>query len=138
MQDHSPPPAVATPDPTDLLPLRAAAKLIPSRRGGRPCAVSTLWRWSLTGSRGIKLRTWRLGATICTTAAALREFIERCSLQAAPSPTPAPFPNPVTSDLRQAEAQAVLAAAGIIRATDPVQAPTDSHGRRGRRKGCRS
>lgn len=59
------------------LPLVEAARLIPSRRRGRPCSVTTLYRWSGVGCRGIVLETIQIGATRCTSAAALQRFFAR-------------------------------------------------------------
>ncbi len=125
---------------TDLLPLRMAAKMIPSRRAGRPCNVATVWRWATAGSRGVRLRTWRLGGSLCTTADAVREFVAALS---AADPICAHAPGPVAtspvSTVGQAAAEAVLIDAGILPAQgDAVQAldkPADKP-RRGRR-GCR-
>jgi hypothetical protein len=76
-----------------LLSLTQAAKLpiFASRRSGRPINVSTLWRWSTTGIRGIRLETIKAGGTRATTLAAIERFFrtltDRRDDQSLPTPT---------------------------------------------------
>jgi hypothetical protein len=60
-----------------LFPLALAAKKIPGRRPGKSISRSTLERWRTKGLRGIVLQTVRVGATVCTCDAWIREFVER-------------------------------------------------------------
>jgi hypothetical protein len=69
------------PDP--LIRLTDAAKLpwLPARRGGGRLNLATLWRWALKGLRArdgttVKLQAIRVGETLCTSEAWLREFFD--------------------------------------------------------------
>lgn len=79
----------ATPPLAELIPLRELARRLPPRRAGRPVHVSCLWRWVTAGVRGHKLPVWKIGATPCSTEAALLAFISATS-QVAEAPAPAP------------------------------------------------
>lgn len=59
----------------ELLTFAEAAKVLPQRRGGSKVAISTLWRWSRRGSRGVVLRTIRIGGAVYTSREALMDFI---------------------------------------------------------------
>jgi hypothetical protein len=54
--------------------LSQAAASLPRRRRGRKTHVSTLYRWTASGCRGVKLRSVQIGATRCTTREWLAEF----------------------------------------------------------------
>jgi hypothetical protein len=56
-----------------------AADSIPRRRRGCKCHVSTLFRWSTAGCRGVVLETIQIGGTRCTSQEALQRFFERLS-----------------------------------------------------------
>lgn len=60
---------------SEFLTFAQAARLLPRRRNGRPCSPSTLWRWHRNGLDGVFLAAWRVGATWCTTEAAIQEFV---------------------------------------------------------------
>lgn len=62
-------------DGEELLTFTQAAKVLPQRRGGSKVAISTLWRWSRRGSRGVVLRTVRVGGAVYTSREALVDFI---------------------------------------------------------------
>ncbi|MGC8552929.1 MAG: DUF1580 domain-containing protein [Phycisphaerae bacterium] len=59
-----------------LIRLHDVPKLpwLPARRANTRLHFSTLYRWAITGQRGRKLRTERVGATLCTTETWLHEF----------------------------------------------------------------
>src|SRR5689334_16919503 len=59
----------ATQDPSlsELITLAQAADELPRRRGGRKTHRATLYRWTDTGCRGVKLQFTQVGATRCTT-----------------------------------------------------------------------
>lgn len=57
--------------------LAAAALLVPRRRAGRKCSVSTVYRWTSTGCRGIVLESIQIGATRCTSEEALARFFQK-------------------------------------------------------------
>jgi hypothetical protein len=56
--------------------LTQAAALIPPRRRGRKTSVSTLFRWSKSGCRGVILPTIQVGGSRCTSTEALQWFCE--------------------------------------------------------------
>ena len=62
-----------------VISLNEAAKhpSLPRRRRGKRPHVSTLYRWSTAGIKGIKLETLRVGATLCTSLEAVQRFAER-------------------------------------------------------------
>src|SRR5262245_32119544 len=66
------------------LPLRQAARLLPSRRAGKPTHVATLYRWAQRGLRGVRLETLQVGGTLCTSREALQRFFERLSKNPGP------------------------------------------------------
>jgi hypothetical protein len=63
----------------DVLTLAQAADGLPRRRAGRKTDVSTLYRWSTAGCRGVLLETIQVGGTRCTSREALQRFFERLS-----------------------------------------------------------
>src|SRR3954452_15249422 len=62
-----------------LLTLAQAAEQLPRRRKGRKTHVSTLYRWTTAGCRGVRLDTIQVGATRCTSREALQRFFEQLS-----------------------------------------------------------
>lgn len=62
-----------------LITLGEASKLFPRRRNGAKPHLSTLWRWCINGFRGTKLEHVRVGASLCTTRAAVKQFIASMS-----------------------------------------------------------
>jgi hypothetical protein len=62
-----------------LISLAQAANELPRRRRGRKTHVSTLFRWTTAGCRGIVLETLQVGGTRCTSKEALQRFFERLS-----------------------------------------------------------
>src|SRR5688572_11109360 len=94
-----------------VIPLSAAAREVPNRDSGRGVNISTVWRWALKGSRGVKLETCFCGGIRMTSREALQRFYERVTAAADGEEAP------VHSD-RQREraienAKATLLAAGI-------------------------
>lgn len=78
-------------DREEYIPLRVAAKLVPSgRRLGRPVHISTLVRWTKRGVRGKRLATFLIGATRYTTKAALDQFLAELNEGALPPKLVAP------------------------------------------------
>ncbi|MCY2953778.1 MAG: DUF1580 domain-containing protein [Planctomycetota bacterium] len=72
-------------------------------------AFSTVWRWSMRGSGGVKLETLRIGRTLCTSEEALKRFFARLTDPSASSTTRTPTQR--QRDVERAEAE--LAAARI-------------------------
>src|SRR5262245_16109387 len=57
--------------------VHAATHEVPILRRGRRTHISTLYRWTKTGCRGVKLDYVQCGATRCTSREALSRFFER-------------------------------------------------------------
>jgi hypothetical protein len=62
-----------------ILTLSQAADELPRRRRGRKAHVSTVFRWSTAGCKGVVLETLQIGGTRCTSREALQRFFERLS-----------------------------------------------------------
>ncbi len=63
-----------------------AAKKLPKARNGKKIHVSTIYRWSVGGSKNhageiVRLETIKIGGTTCTSLEALQRFFERLSSQ---------------------------------------------------------
>ena len=94
-----------------VLPLTAAARELPSRSGALGVNVSTVWRWSLRGIRGVRLETVLVGGIRMTSREALQRFFS-----AATAAANGETPSAQTCKQRQRaidEAEAELSAAGI-------------------------
>jgi hypothetical protein len=100
-QKDSPPPPGDFALPVDLIPIRAATGLLPSRRPGKRLALSTLYRWLAQG----RLRSWKLvGGRFVSRREVLGLMREE---------QPARLPEPaVARERAQAEALEQLRAAG--------------------------
>ncbi|MGD0138691.1 MAG: DUF1580 domain-containing protein [Tepidisphaeraceae bacterium] len=85
---------------------------LPSRRGGAKLHVSTAWRWAMRGVRGHKLRTVRVGGTLCTQETWLRDFFEALA-DTAPGPDRAITRTPLRRQHEIAAAQKRLKEQGI-------------------------
>jgi hypothetical protein len=95
-----------------LISLADATKVLPARRGGKRPHVSCIYRWTVSGCKGIKLESLQVGGTRCTSREALGRFFERLSLSVDPDanrPT-VRTPNRRARDVAQAERE--LNAAG--------------------------
>jgi hypothetical protein len=60
----------------DLLEIDEAPRRIPQHRG-RPVHISTIYRWSQKGVRGVRLETALIGGRAYTSAEALDRFFDR-------------------------------------------------------------
>lgn len=60
-----------------ILTLAEAARRLPHRRRGRKTSVSTLYRWTVSGCRGVILEHIQIGGTRCTSTHALQRFFDR-------------------------------------------------------------
>jgi hypothetical protein len=67
----------------DTMSLTQAARRLPRLRAGRPVHPSTVWRWALSGLRGVRLETAMVGGVRVTSAAALRRFFDAVSANSA-------------------------------------------------------
>jgi hypothetical protein len=66
----------------NLITLAEAARLCPRRRRGRPSHVSSIYRWSTNGCRGVRLETIQVGGTRCTSREALARFFQVLTVEA--------------------------------------------------------
>src|SRR3954452_21551908 len=86
-----------------LLTLAQAAAELPRRRQGRKTHVSTLYRWTVSGCRGVVLESIQIGATRCTSREALNRFFDRLT-NSGGTGEGAPTQRSVTQRQRQTEA----------------------------------
>lgn len=61
----------------EIISLANATKRLPVRRAGKKPHVSTLYRWTDQGCRGVVLESIQIGGTRCTSVEALERFFER-------------------------------------------------------------
>jgi len=73
-----------------LITLTEAARGLPRRRAGRKTNVSTLYRWSVGGCRGVILETLQVGGVRCTSREALQRFFEALTMPAQQRPVVVP------------------------------------------------
>ena len=59
-----------------LVSLNEAARSLPARRGGKRPHVSCLYRWTVSGCKGVILESLQCGGTRCTSKEALARFME--------------------------------------------------------------
>lgn len=71
-----------------IITLAQAAESLPRRRAGRKTSIATLYRWASRGLRGVRLETIKIGATTCTSHAALQRFFNRLTDAGADSQQP--------------------------------------------------
>lgn len=88
------------------LTLAAAARLMPPGRGGRPCHLSTVFRWITEGAKGpdgrtVRLDAVRLGGKWITSV----ESLERFAAALTPDLTGQRPRTPMSASRRQAAAQ---------------------------------
>src|SRR5258707_383664 len=62
-----------------LLTLAQAADSLPCRRRGRKTHISTLYRWTKNGCRGLIHDSIQIGVTRSTSRQAMQDFFERLS-----------------------------------------------------------
>jgi len=68
------------PNSEHLISLTDAARLLPARRKGKKPHVSCVYRWTVTGCRGVVLESIQVGGTRCTSREALGRFFEALTL----------------------------------------------------------
>lgn len=82
-------------DREEYIPLRIAAKLVPSaRKPGKSVHISSIVRWAKRGVRGKRLETYLIGGTRHTTRAALDRFLAELN-EGAPFPPLIPSRDPI-------------------------------------------
>jgi hypothetical protein len=62
------------PNTETLISLADAAKDLPRRRAGKRPHVSCIYRWTVSGCRGVRLESIQVGGTRCTSREALARF----------------------------------------------------------------
>jgi hypothetical protein len=90
----------------ELITLDEAAQLLPAGRRGRRVNLSTIFRWVVEGSNGIRLEAVRIGARWLTTTACLQRFAEQLteaalSEQSATPSTPGEQPEAIARDFQK-------------------------------------
>jgi hypothetical protein len=97
-----------------IISLAEAARRLPARRAGKKAHISCLYRYTVTGCRGVVLDWIQVGATRCTSEEALDRFIEALTNKARQAHV-APAPAPLSRDRRKAieAAEKRLALAGV-------------------------
>lgn len=93
-----------------LLTLSMAAREVPNRRSGCGINVSTVWRWSLRGIRGVRLETLLIGGIRYTSREALHRFFTATTAAADNAPS---AKTPPKRDREIANAEAELRDLGI-------------------------
>lgn len=88
-----------------VLTLSQAAKELPERRKGRKPHVSCMYRWTISGCRGIILDSIQIGGTRCTSREAIQRFAEALSHKRETG-EPAPATRSVIQRTRASEAAA--------------------------------
>jgi hypothetical protein len=65
----------------DLIRLNEVPKLkfMPPGKDGKRIALSTVYRWTMGGTGGVKLETLKVGGTLCTSVEALQRFFNGLS-----------------------------------------------------------
>jgi hypothetical protein len=74
-----------------LITLREAVAMLPRRRAGKKVHVSTLYRWTLHGIRGVRLESLQCGGTRVTSVEALERFFRRLEEQPKDGTSPRSF-----------------------------------------------
>jgi len=95
-----------------IISLAECARRLPARRAGKRPHVSCIYRWTVSGCRGVVLESIQIGATRCTSEEALERFFTALTAQARGEPV---VPAPTAKHRRQAieAAEERLARAGI-------------------------
>src|SRR3954469_24525989 len=95
---------IDTPTET-ILTLCEAAEGLPRRRRGRKTHVSTLYRWTVSGCRGVILEHIQIGATRATSREALQRFFDQLT-HAKEGAMTVPFARSLVQRQRRSEAAA--------------------------------
>jgi len=96
-----------------IISLADAAKCLPKRRGGKRPHLSCIYRWTVSGCRGIKLESIQIGGTRCTSREALGRFFERLSQAAGCESGPTNVRTPGQRNRASAQAEHELKQAGF-------------------------
>ncbi len=75
----------------EILSLTEVAKRLPIRRGGKRPHLSCLYRWTVSGCRGVVLESISIGGTRCTSTEALQRFFDRLSRKTTTPIEPTPI-----------------------------------------------
>ncbi len=93
----------------NLITLRAAARLVPSSRGGKSgIHVATVYRWTNKGVRGQRLETILVGGIRYTSEAALWRFVGKLNEKENPL-----VPPPQRDSKRAGRTKSILKKAGL-------------------------
>lgn len=97
----------------DIISLADAARYLPTRRAGKRPHISCVYRWTVSGCKGVKLESIQIGGTRCTSREALSRFFDRLSMSAGPQQDPAAVRSPVQRQRAIAQADRELREAGF-------------------------
>jgi hypothetical protein len=102
-----------------MLSMSQAARMLPSLRGGKTPHPNTLIRWAKAGlkSKGgriIRLETYRIGGTTCTSLNALRQFFDLLNDVEPVDPPTTPFQDSRAIEKQAIEARNILIERGML------------------------
>lgn len=94
-----------------LIPVRHAAKLIPSARGSgnKGVNIATVYRWTMRGVRGRRLESVRIGGSRYTSVEAISRWIRELNPDA-----PRSVPSPARDTERSRITEQILREARLI------------------------
>jgi hypothetical protein len=95
-----------------LISLTEAAKTVPRRRRGRKTHLSTIYRWTTVGVRGVVLETLQCGGSRITSREALQRFFESLSQPVQIGTVGGGQPGPIVGRRTLAQRQRASAEAG--------------------------
>ena len=95
-----------------VVSLADAAKSLPTRRGGKRPHVSCIYRWTVSGCKGVRLESIQIGGTRCTSREALGRFFERLSSSTGPQQHQGVVRSPAQRQRATSQAERELREAG--------------------------
>lgn len=96
-----------------VISLADAAKGLPTRRAGKHAHISCVYRWTVSGCKGIKLESIQIGGTRCTSREALSRFFDRLGKATGPNQDQAVVRTPAQRQRAIVQAERELRAAGF-------------------------
>ncbi len=102
----------------ELLSLKEAARLLPGKVN-----ISTLFRWSSRGTRGVRLQTWLIGGRRFTNEESLEKFIIDTTAAADGNPLPVRTSKQRQAGMEQAEKE--IGGDAVSDGPDAVDVNTD-------------
>jgi len=92
----------------DLIRLGDVPKLkcLPPGKDGKRIHLSTVYRWALGGTGGVKLETLKVGGSFCTSVEALQRFFDALTTYGVGAGQATPFSTPAVTATRQRQIEA--------------------------------